>query len=52
MIQAYGHEAQTVDLKKAADTVPEGFDDVIVAASDHLPRRSARALCPERENDQ
>ncbi|AOT03860.1 flavodoxin domain-containing protein [Arthrobacter sp. U41] len=36
VIRAHGHEADTGDLKRSGDTLPGGYDGVIVAASVHM----------------
>ena len=36
LIRAHGHQAETADLKHAGDTLPDGYDGVIVAASVHM----------------
>ena len=36
MIRAHGHQAETADLKHSGDTLPGGYDGVIVAASVHV----------------
>jgi len=36
VIRALGHEAETADLKLSGDTLPGGYDGVIVAASVHV----------------
>jgi menaquinone-dependent protoporphyrinogen oxidase len=36
VIRDHGYEAHTVDIKEARDTVPEGYDGVIVGASIHM----------------
>lgn len=36
LISHHGHEAQAVDIKNAGDTVPDGYDGVIVGASIHM----------------
>ena len=36
LIRAHGHQADTADLKHAGDTLPGGYDGVIVAASVHM----------------
>jgi menaquinone-dependent protoporphyrinogen oxidase len=36
VIRAHGHQAVTADLKHSADTIPDGQDGVIVAASVHV----------------
>ena len=36
VIRAHGHQAETADLKHAGDTLPGGYDGVIVAASVHM----------------
>ncbi|MHA7223741.1 flavodoxin domain-containing protein [Arthrobacter sp. RHLT1-20] len=50
VIQAQGHEAQAADLKKAADTIPEGFDGVIVAASVHVGKHEGYVADFVRKN--
>ncbi|MCI0143999.1 flavodoxin domain-containing protein [Arthrobacter bambusae] len=34
--RGHGHEAQTADIKDAGDTLPDGYDAVIVGASVHV----------------
>ncbi len=36
LIRAHGHQAETADLKHAGDTLPAGYDGIIVAASVHM----------------
>lgn len=36
LINHHGHEAQAVDIKNVGDTVPDGYDGVIVGASIHM----------------
>jgi menaquinone-dependent protoporphyrinogen oxidase len=36
VVRALGHQAETADLKHAGDTLPAGYDGVIVAASVHI----------------
>ena len=36
LIRAHGHQAETADLKRSGDTLPAGYDGVIVAASVHM----------------
>lgn len=36
LIRAHGHQAEAADLKHAGDTLPGGYDAVIVAASVHM----------------
>ena len=36
VVRAHGHQADTADLKHAGDTLPGGYDGVIVAASVHV----------------
>ena len=36
LIRAHGHQAEPADLKHAGDTLPGGYDGVIVAASVHV----------------
>ena len=36
LIRSHGHQAETVDLKHSSDTLPGGYDGVIVAASVHV----------------
>ncbi|BCW66269.1 protoporphyrinogen oxidase [Arthrobacter sp. NicSoilB4] len=36
LIRAHGHQADTADLKRSGDTLPPGYDGVIVAASVHM----------------
>ncbi|MDI3212473.1 flavodoxin domain-containing protein [Arthrobacter sp. AL12] len=36
LIRAHGHQAEAADLKHAGDTLPAGYDCVIVAASVHM----------------
>ncbi|MDR7081332.1 menaquinone-dependent protoporphyrinogen oxidase [Arthrobacter ginsengisoli] len=36
LIRAHEHQADTVDLKHSGDTLPAGYDGVIVAASVHM----------------
>jgi menaquinone-dependent protoporphyrinogen oxidase len=36
LIRAHGHQAETADLKSAGDSLPAGYDGVIVAASVHM----------------
>ncbi|WP_286132642.1 flavodoxin domain-containing protein [Arthrobacter sp. OY3WO11] len=36
VIRAHGHEAETADLKQAPNSIPDGQDGVIVAASVHV----------------
>jgi menaquinone-dependent protoporphyrinogen oxidase len=36
VVRHHGHEALAVDVKEAADTVPGGYDGVIVGASIHM----------------
>lgn len=35
-IRGHGHQADTADLKHSGDTLPDGYDGVIVAASVHM----------------
>ena len=36
LIRAHGHQAEAADLKRSGDTLPGGYDAVIVAASVHM----------------
>lgn len=36
LIRARGHQAETADLRRSGDTLPAGYDGVIVAASVHM----------------
>ena len=36
LIRAHGDQAETADLKRSGDTLPAGYDGVIVAASVHM----------------
>ncbi|WP_436058764.1 flavodoxin domain-containing protein [Arthrobacter sp. LjRoot78] len=36
VVRAHGHDAQTADIKQTGDTIPDGFDAVIVGASVHM----------------
>ncbi|MET1065322.1 MAG: flavodoxin domain-containing protein [Arthrobacter sp.] len=42
LIRAHGHEAETADHKSGGDSLPTGYDGVIVAASVHIRRTSWR----------
>ncbi|GGH95149.1 flavodoxin domain-containing protein [Arthrobacter liuii] len=39
VLQAHGHQADTLDLKHAAHDLPDGYDGVIVGASIHAGKR-------------
>ena len=41
LIRAHGHLADAVDLKRSGDTLPDGYDGVIVAASVHMGKTKA-----------
>ena len=50
VIRAHGHQAETADLKHSGDTLPGGYDGVIVAASVHMGKaRGARHGLREEE---
>lgn len=36
VVRAHGHSADPADIKQAGDTIPDGYDAVIVGASVHL----------------
>ncbi|KIS25962.1 protoporphyrinogen oxidase [Arthrobacter sp. SPG23] len=36
VVRAHGHNAETADIRQAADTIPDRYDAVIVGASVHL----------------
>lgn len=36
VIRGHGHQAQTADIKQSGDTLPDGYDAVIVGASIHM----------------
>jgi menaquinone-dependent protoporphyrinogen oxidase len=50
VIRAHGHQAETVDLKHAGDTVPDGQDAVIIAASVHMGKHEKFVLDFARKN--
>lgn len=41
VVRAHGHQADTADLKHAGDTLPGGYDAVIVGASVHVGKHEA-----------
>lgn len=41
VIRSHGHRAETADLKHSPDTMPEGLDGVIVAASVHVGKHES-----------
>ena len=43
VIRAHGQEAETVDLKKSGDGVPDGYDGVIVGSSIHVGKHDKHA---------
>jgi menaquinone-dependent protoporphyrinogen oxidase len=44
LIRAHGHLADAVDLKRSGDTLPEGYDGVIVAASVHMGKHEGHVM--------
>lgn len=36
VVRGHGHEAQTADIKKSGDALPDGYDAVVVGASVHV----------------
>jgi menaquinone-dependent protoporphyrinogen oxidase len=50
LIRAHGHEADAVDLKHAGDTLPGGYDAVIVAASVHVGKHEGYVTDFVRKN--
>jgi menaquinone-dependent protoporphyrinogen oxidase len=50
VIRAHGHDAQIVDLKHSGDTIPDGQDAVIVAASVHMGKHEKFVVDFVRKN--
>ena len=50
LIQAHGHEADAVDLKHSGETLPAGYDGVIVAASVHIGKHEGYVTDFVRKN--
>lgn len=50
VVRAHGHEAEPVDLKHAGDTLPGGYDGVIVAASVHMGKHEGYVTDFVRKN--
>ncbi|MFY9633743.1 MAG: flavodoxin domain-containing protein [Cellulosimicrobium cellulans] len=50
LVGAHGHEAETVDLKHAGDSLPDGQDAVIVAASVHIGKHEKYVVDFVRKN--
>ncbi|HEU4513380.1 MAG TPA: flavodoxin domain-containing protein [Nocardioidaceae bacterium] len=44
LIRHHGHEAEPVDIKKAAGTVPDGYDGVIVGSSIHMGKHDKHVV--------
>ena len=42
LIRSHGHQAETADLKHSGDTLPDGYDGVIVAASVHVGKHEGQ----------
>ncbi|MEV7134116.1 flavodoxin domain-containing protein [Arthrobacter sp. NPDC093128] len=36
VVRAHGHSADAADIKQAGDSIPDGYDAVIVGASVHM----------------
>ena len=43
VIRAHGQEAETVDIKKSGNGVPDGYDGVIVGSSIHVGKHDKHA---------
>jgi menaquinone-dependent protoporphyrinogen oxidase len=50
VVRAHGNQAETVDLKHSADTIPDGQDGVIVAASVHVGKHEGYVADFVRKN--
>jgi menaquinone-dependent protoporphyrinogen oxidase len=50
VIRAHGHDVDAVDIKDAGDSVPAGYDGVIVGASIHLGKHDKHASDYVRRN--
>jgi hypothetical protein len=50
VIQAHGHEADAVDIKASGDSVPGGYDGVIVGASIHMGKHDKSVSDYVRKN--
>lgn len=50
VIRAHGHHAETADLKHAPDSIPDGQDAVIVAASVHVGKHEGYVADFVRKN--
>ncbi|HEU4948291.1 MAG TPA: flavodoxin domain-containing protein [Kribbella sp.] len=44
VIREHGHEVEVVDIKELRDTVPDGYDGVIVGASIHMGKHDKHAV--------
>lgn len=44
VIRERGHEADSVDIKSLADTVPDGYDAVIIGASIHMGKHDKHVV--------
>jgi len=50
VIRGHGHKAHTADIKRSGDTLPDGYDAVIVGASIHMGKHDAHVGNLVRKN--